>query len=895
MTTGMDAFRISLADRYRVERALGAGGMATVYLAHDLKHDRDVAIKVLHPELGEALGGERFLTEIKTTAKLQHPHILPLLDSGEADGLLYYVMPVVMGETLRARLTRERQLPIAEAVRIAREVAGALDYAHRHGVIHRDVKPENIMLHDGSPMVMDFGIALAVQSAGGARMTQTGLSLGTPQYMSPEQAMGERLIDARSDIYALGAVLYEMLTGDPPFTGSTVQAIVAKVISEKPTPVSTLRDTVPPNVEHAALTALAKLPADRFTTAAEFAAALAAPTFESHVVRRPGAQATGTPRSVVYAFAAALVAACGLAVWGWLRPTAPAERVTRVAIALRPGQELRPQFYGLAFGLSPDGSRLAYIGPGPTIGTTQVWIRPLDALQATPLANTTGAVGVQWSPDARNVLITIQRPVATVVALEGGRVVTMRGTDASFGADGRIYYDVGDGRDMVRQSIGGVPDTVYRGDSTFMNADPAPFANGDGALFIRTPRDNGEGNQGAKAEIVAVSFKSKKTSVVGPGVHARVLSSGLLIFSTSDGNVYTAPFDQSAMRMTATPTLLASVALGANSGRWYPQISVADDGTIAYLGGNLLRERPVWLDANGRLAQRLDTEGDFWGLSLSPDGRRIAYALRTDNRTTGASPRGSGDVWVEELATHARTRLTTQWFNIRPSWSPDGKSVLFARVGGPDAQALIERRADASAPEHVVLSMKQLGHSLGDGRWLPDYKTLIVRTYQDGSTIGNLYWTMAGGRDTAHAFETSSASKLAPRPSPDGTLIAYASNETGSNELYVQRFHGGGERLLVSKGGASAGLWSRDGRSLYYWDQRGKLMIASIASKPALAVAGTREVSAEIVPSGFSLSSAATFDIAADGRVLALDDIPGSFELVLVRNGLSRLARPASK
>ena len=211
MTAPPEHLASALADRYRIERELGAGGMATVYLAHDLRHDRDVAIKVLHPDLGAALGGERFLSEIKTTARLQHPHILPLLDSGDADGLLYYVMPVVTGETLRARLDREHLLPIDDALRIAREIGDALEHAHRIGVIHRDIKPENILLHDGQAIVADFGIALAVQSAGGARMTQTGLSLGTPQYMSPEQAMGERTIDARSDIYALGAVTYEML------------------------------------------------------------------------------------------------------------------------------------------------------------------------------------------------------------------------------------------------------------------------------------------------------------------------------------------------------------------------------------------------------------------------------------------------------------------------------------------------------------------------------------------------------------------------------------------------------------------------------------------------------------------------------------------------------------
>src|SRR5687767_10476432 len=264
----------ALADRYRIERELGTGGMATVYLAHDLRHDRDVAIKVLHPDLAAALGGERFLTEIKTTAKLQHPHILPLLDSGTADTLLYYVMPYVEGETLRGRLERERQLPIGDALRIAREVADALGAAHGLGIIHRDIKPENILLQGDHALVADFGIALAVQQAGGSRMTQTGLSLGTPQYMSPEQAMGEKVIDARTDIYALGAVTYEMLTGDPPFTGSSVQAIVAKVVSAEPERPTLVRKTIPAGVEAAVLTALAKLPADRFASASDFAEAL---------------------------------------------------------------------------------------------------------------------------------------------------------------------------------------------------------------------------------------------------------------------------------------------------------------------------------------------------------------------------------------------------------------------------------------------------------------------------------------------------------------------------------------------------------------------------------------------------------------------------------------------
>ena len=264
----------ALADRYRLDREAGAGGMATVYLAQDIRHGRPVAVKVLRPELAAVIGAERFLAEIKLTANLQHPHILPLFDSGEADGYLFYVMPYVEGETLRDRLTREKQLPVADAIRITTEVASALDYAHRHGVIHRDIKPENILLHDGQALVADFGIALAASKAGGSRMTETGMSLGTPHYMSPEQAMGEREITARSDVYALGAVLYEMLSGDPPFTGSTAQAVVARVVTESPRSLTTQRHTIPRNIEAAVMTALEKLPADRFATAAEFAEAL---------------------------------------------------------------------------------------------------------------------------------------------------------------------------------------------------------------------------------------------------------------------------------------------------------------------------------------------------------------------------------------------------------------------------------------------------------------------------------------------------------------------------------------------------------------------------------------------------------------------------------------------
>jgi serine/threonine-protein kinase len=272
----IERLKAALAGRHTLERELGRGGMATVNLAHDLKHHRDVALKVLRPELAAVLGRERFLAEIHLTARLDHPHILTLIDSGESNGLLWYVVPYVRGESLRQKLAREKQLGVEEALAITRQVAGALEYAHQHGVIHRDLKPENILLHEGEAMMADFGIALAIKEAGGNRLTESGLSLGTPQYMSPEQATGDRQLDARSDIYSLGAVLYEMLAGEPPINGPTVQAVIAKLMTERPTRLRVVRDTVPEGIESAVAKALAKVPADRFTSAVGFADALEA-------------------------------------------------------------------------------------------------------------------------------------------------------------------------------------------------------------------------------------------------------------------------------------------------------------------------------------------------------------------------------------------------------------------------------------------------------------------------------------------------------------------------------------------------------------------------------------------------------------------------------------------
>ncbi len=405
-----DATRLATAleERYRIERQLGAGGMATVYLATDLKHDREVALKVLRPELGAVLGAERFLAEIKITARLDHPHILTLIDSGEAGGFLFYVLPLVRGESLRDKLRREQQLGLEEALAITKQVASALDYAHRHGVVHRDIKPENILLFEGEAMLADFGIALAVKEAGGNRLTETGLSLGTPQYMSPEQATGDRLLDARSDVYSLAAVLYEMLAGEPPVTGPNAQAMIAKLMTERPVHLRIVRGAVPENIDAAVARALDKTPADRFASAGDFSRALELKpiTGTVPVAVATGAAAAAKPKRGLWIglAAAALVAAvAGAFAMKGKAPAAP--RVE--SFALRDRTQLTTSGNVFVSAISADGKQLAYIthNCGTNGCSFAVDIQDVGGTATHRiLDDITAGYGLEWSPDRRNLI-----------------------------------------------------------------------------------------------------------------------------------------------------------------------------------------------------------------------------------------------------------------------------------------------------------------------------------------------------------------------------------------------------------------------------------------------------------------------------------------------------------
>ena len=866
MTDVVTRLSSALVDRYRIERELGAGGMATVYLAHDLKHQRDVAIKVLHPDLGAALGGERFLSEIRTTARLQHPHILPLLDSGEADGLLYYVMPLVTGETLRTRLERERQLAITDAVRIAREVASALDYAHRQGVIHRDIKPENILLHDGQALVADFGIALAVQSAGGARMTQTGLSLGTPQYMSPEQAMGERLIDARSDIYALGAVTYEMLAGDAPFTGGSVQAIVAKIMTEKPTPVHTLRDTVPEHVEDAVLTALAKLPADRFATAAEFAQALVGGGTEGTTVLRRAPRTSRVRRVVPLAGLGAVALAAGVLIGrGTARPAAaPPSPVVRYAIAL-------PDSFAFADGASsdiafaPDGSKFAYVS------RAGILLRAVDQLDAVRLIR--GTVPF-FSPDGLW-LGYVDGPRILKLSLAGGAPVQIcdscPGYSFQWGSDDTVRfhrapdYDANTRLLMAVSARGGRPYEIARPDSGSGEAFRSPV------LLPGTRTVVFSVFVGNSSRLAALDLKTGVvTRFDQTGFTPQWVDAGFITLGTADGGLLALPFDKRRAQPTGPPVTIARDVSQPDG--FTSRAAVSHTGAIMYAqgGGDLPREL-LLVSRNGQ-AQRIDANAKlFANPRLSPDGRRLAIGI-TDVATSAR------DVWVTDLAQHTWSRLTTNGISNRPIWSADGGRIIYS---SNDDLWWITSDGSGTPDSLLVANGSRYGGSVtADGRDLVFHE---IGSEREG--IRRLHFDSA---PVSVPLVTTRFRESAPALSPDGRWLAYASDETGRAEVYARPYATSGGRVSISLAGGAEPLWSRDGRELYY-RAGDSLMVATIAPGPTLAISARRLLFRGSFMNGDGFRE---YDVTPDGsRFVMLSGGSGRSTLIGLQHVFENLSR----
>ncbi len=868
----------ALADRYRIERELGAGGMATVYLAHDLKHDRDVAIKVLHPDLGAALGGERFLAEIRTTARLQHPHILPLLDSGEADTLLYYVMPLVTGETLRARLEREKQLPIAEAVRIAREVASALDYAHRQNVIHRDIKPENILLHDGSALVADFGIALAVQSAGGARMTQTGLSLGTPQYMSPEQAMGERSIDARSDIYALGAVTYEMLAGDAPFTGSSVQAIVAKVLNSEPERLTMLRKTIPQPVEAAVLTALAKLPADRFASAAEFAAALAtvngSPVGGATTAARGGTRRTSASMLLG---AAVLVAITASATWMLARKSEGGASTSDVVTRFTVDGTSTVTLQNRLMALSPDGRTLV-MWKFDASPRGRLLVRHLDQLEMTPLAGGTGAVDPTFSLDGRWIAFVGERQLFKVAVTGGDAIrlatLPLQPQGITWTSGGEIVYAVQSDSLYAVKETGGVPRAIAAAPAGAVARWPVALAGSNVVLFAANQRT------GDSVRVLALSLADGTVTDVESDAYMVVgVARGHLVYLNRTGEIFAAPFDARSHTVTGPGELMGRGVKMTPGGAGLGYAVMSASGDLAYINdksAGLLMYR----DPQGRLSPALPDTLAFEHPRFSPDARRLVVTV-----SDSATRRGTLSVLDRSNGFFAPLAGQNQWAGRdRAEWTPDGRGILFRSITDSLRSAVL-RSADGSGADTLLL---REGRVVYEVVMAPDGKSIVGRVHNDAAVRAQgVYWWTRGDstvRPLPH-MTTDGGSMTGARFSPDGRWIAVSADR--DQHVYVAPFPGPGPQVRIDRAGGGVPVWARDGRSLYYVSPRG-LVATSIDFSDGVKVGSTRELlGPEFV---FDDPTHAPFDVGPDGTIVFVRQTRFP-RLVVVRNFAAEIGR----
>jgi eukaryotic-like serine/threonine-protein kinase len=858
----------ALSDRYRIDGKLGAGGMAAVFQARDLKHDRDVAIKVLHPELGAALGSERFLSEIRTTAQLQHPHILTLLDSGSAEGLLYYVMPLARGETLRGRLEREKQLPVEDALRIAREVADALDYAHSFGIIHRDIKPENILLHGTHALVADFGIALAVQSAASERMTQTGLSLGTPQYMSPEQAMGERHVDARSDVYALGAVTYEMLTGTPPFTGATVQAIVAKVITERAAPVRTVRETVPPHVEHAVLKALSKLPADRWPSAREFSTAISHPQ-DSLSLATPAVarRSSGSRRMLLLAGALLIVATLGAAAWS------PAGRAFAPAIAQVPLSLDVP-------GASPDLSRFAISPNGSVFAfATDEGLVVRDSAQREyrVLPGTVNAESPSFSPDGRWIAYAANG-VLQKVPVGGGAPITLIPNDSllagrvNWGADGTIVFETSGHLGMVLSSgaIRVLPKAVRA-------EQPRVTYDGKGIFYVNQQR-------GSKLMYYDLADDSSY-SVVDNATEGQLLRSGHLVYGSTATGLYAVRFDQRRRRVSGQP-IPAVLDISPNGG--VSPFVVAGNGTLVYRAGINAEYRVLVREKNGQL-DTLPIEPQVMSYAIfSPDGQRLALTIgenRGTNRHTA----------IYDFTRRTLTRFTQQGGGHAPVWSPDGTRIAYTMEGPEtDAEDIVIERIDRSGEPVRMPRLPSDQHSTD---W-PNDSTLLFSSNAAPNSLGR---NTRGGNTNIidprtgkglRSYLQAQWGMVDGRVSPDGKWVAYTSYEGGEPEVHVRPFPDvrATYDVKVSAGGGQAPRWSPGGRSIFYRtnDQRSIREVELAAGMP-LGIVARRTIMT------FDRELGTGWDVSrSNGRLVLIEPVgDASASIVVIQNWLSSFVKRA--
>jgi len=715
--------------------------------------------------------------------------------------------------------------------------------------------------------------------------------------MSPEQAMGEREITARSDVYALGAVLYEMLTGEPPFTGNTAQAIVARVLTESPRPLHPQRHTIPRHVEAAVVTALEKLPADRFATAAEFAEALKDKSYATAASMEAAAAPEAAPVTrkgrlnvPIAALGAVAAIATIAALWGWFRP-APAQPLSQFSLALRSAEVLQPAGAsgGGRVAVSPDGRRMVYSGPAE--GGSRLWLRPFDQLSATPISGTEGAQSPFFSPDGRRVGFIKGGTAVRIASLEGAPTVTLtdkaNSTAGDWGADGYVYFEVDSGIARMRPT-GGAIEPVYTMTAARNEVGTEwPYVLPGASGIIFRLRHAGQGP--ADWDIMAMALPHGPAHVLTHGVYARYSPTGHLLVVTSDGKLIAIPFDPKKLVMTGSPVALIE-GIGVRVGGFNVDLSLSANGTLIYTtGGALVSRRGYWVTREGVATPAdpaWDPQGIIDGVALSPDGKALAVGLIRSGRT---------DIWVKQLPTGPFSRITFgDTSAVRPVWSPDGREVFYVSdragsgVGTPYAH-----RADGTGIARPLTSSKldfgQITPSR-DGRWL------VLRT--SGSTAGGGdILGLKAGDTTLVPLVATAATEFYPALSPDGRWLAYASNESGTMEVYVRPFpETATAKWQVSTAGGSEPVWANSGRELFYVNGKSELVSADIRPGAAFSVG---EQHALFSTGPFVRSGAfQSFAVAPDDRRFLMvreGDASQQGELVLAENWLQELRARAPK